>query len=202
MKIHVLKTDINVYSSNSYLLCGNKNSIGDLNTLIDTGTDCSIIHQIKNINTGVGKKTVYQILLTHNHFDHTGCIKDIRKEWNPRLLAYSNNTGADKILKHNDVLKVADTWCQVIHIPEHSSDSVCFYFPDEKALFSGDTPVRIQTPDITFNEIFFERMETLSRLNITKIYPGHGNVIEDGQTVLSRSLKMLREHVKSNGFNS
>jgi glyoxylase-like metal-dependent hydrolase (beta-lactamase superfamily II) len=196
VKIHILRHGNNIYSSNAYLLRGSNNRIGDLNTLIDTGTDCSIIDEIANINTGVGKKTIYQILLTHNHFDHTGCISEIKKRWNPKLLAFSKQTGADKVLKHNDVIKAADSWCQIIHIPEHSSDSVCFFFPEEEALFSGDTPVRVQTTDITFNEENLQRMEELSRMKISRIYPGHGNVIENGTAVLKKSLRMMHEHVR------
>lgn len=196
MKIHILRHGNNIYSSNAYLLCGSNNRIGDLNTLVDAGTDCAIVDEISNINTGVGKKTIYQILLTHNHFDHTGCISEIRKKWNPKLMAYSQQAGADKVLKHNDVIKAADSWCQVIHIPEHSSDSVCFYFPEEEALFAGDTPVKVQTTDISFNEAYLARMEELSRLKISKIYPGHGSVIENGSTVLKKSLRMLHEHLR------
>jgi len=194
MKIHILQHHHDVYSSNSYLLCGENNRIGDLNTLIDAGADCSIMDEIKQINTGVGKRTVYQILLTHNHFDHTGCIAEIMKEWNSKLLAFSRQTMADKLLSHNDVIKVADTWCQVIHIPEHSSDSVCFYFPEEKTLFSGDTPLKILTPDITFKPEYLMRMEELGKMKISKIYPGHGGVIENGSEIIKRSLEILHEH--------
>lgn len=201
MKVHILRHSNRIYSSNSYLLCGSNNRIPDLNTLIDAGADCTILDEIKKINTGVGKRRVYQILLTHNHFDHTRCIGNIMKEWNSKLLAFSRQTMADKLLKHNDVIKVADTWCQVIHVPEHSSDSVCFYFPEEKALFSGDTPVRLQSSDITFNEDYLLRMEELSKMNISTIYPGHGNVIENGSEVLGRSLKLLYKHVKEAGKN-
>ncbi|HKK62122.1 MAG TPA: MBL fold metallo-hydrolase [Bacteroidales bacterium] len=195
MIVHVLKPNRNVYSSNVYLLRGSDNSIGDVNTLIDTGTDPEIIKKIEQINTGVGKKTIAQILMTHNHFDHTGCIKCLKEKWNPKLLAYSKNINPNRVLRNNEVLKVADTWCQVLHVPEHSSDSLVFYFPEEKMLFSGDTPVSVLSDDVSFNETYLKRMEEMSKFNIETIYPGHGSIIENGKSVLEKSVNTLHRQI-------
>lgn len=192
MKVHIIKPAEGVYSSNAYLICGNNNRMGDINTLIDAGSNPNIIETIEEINTGVGKRTISQILITHNHFDHTGSLSMIKKKWKPKVMAYSKNLDSDKVLKHNDVIKAGDTWCQVIHIPEHSSDSLCFYFPEYKALFSGDTPINIQSSDITFEKVYLERMEELNNFKIKTIYPGHGNVIANGSEVIKRSLGLIR----------
>lgn len=197
MKVHVIKPAEDAYSSNAYLICGKNNRIGDINTLIDTGSNPKIIEIIESINTGVGKKAVSQILITHNHFDHKGSLGIVKEKWNPKILAFSKNLNPDKVLKHNDVIKAGHTWCQVIHIPEHSSDSLCFFFPEYKVLFSGDTPINIQSDQITFNQVFFERMEELNHYKISTIYPGHGNIIENASEVINRSLSLIKYPVEN-----
>jgi glyoxylase-like metal-dependent hydrolase (beta-lactamase superfamily II) len=65
------------YSCISYLLLGDQNSSNDINTLIDTGIDDSILKDLEPLPTGIGKQRVQQILLTHNHYDHIGgvCVR-------------------------------------------------------------------------------------------------------------------------------
>jgi len=196
MKIHIIKPIKGVYSSNAYLLRGSNNRMGDINTLIDVGSNPNLIETIEGINTGVGKKAISQVLITHNHFDHTGSLKMVLDKWDSKLMAYSKNLAPYKLLNHNDVIKVADTWCQVIHVPEHSSDSVCFYFPEYKMLFSGDTPINIMSSNITFNQVFLERMEELNKFKISTIYPGHGNIIENASKVIKRSLSFIKYPVE------
>jgi glyoxylase-like metal-dependent hydrolase (beta-lactamase superfamily II) len=193
MKIHVIAADSAIYSSNAYLLCGNHNKIEDINTLIDAGSDPTLIKRIQKINTGVGKRAVAQVLITHNHSDHTLSLHIVKEEWQTKIMAFSQSMNAERVLKHNDIIKVADTWAQVIHIPEHSSDSVCFYFPDEKALFSGDTELDIRSLNGTYDEVFCTRIKELSKLKIDKIYPGHGDVIAEGSKIIKRSLKFLEQ---------
>ncbi|MCL7413271.1 MAG: hypothetical protein M8353_06600 [ANME-2 cluster archaeon] len=56
MIITNLNDTSNTYTSNVYLVRSIKNSIHDLNTLIDVGRDPNIIKKIYNESTGVGKK--------------------------------------------------------------------------------------------------------------------------------------------------
>ena len=68
MKVICLKRNSMKYTCNAYLILGSWNSLQDTNTLIDVGIDASIINEIEKINTGVGKRPVEQIIITHEHF--------------------------------------------------------------------------------------------------------------------------------------
>lgn len=51
----------------------------DLQTLIDSGIVNFIIDKFEYINTSLGKKKVFQVIITYNHFDHkreSSIIKD------------------------------------------------------------------------------------------------------------------------------
>jgi glyoxylase-like metal-dependent hydrolase (beta-lactamase superfamily II) len=72
MKVIQLKKSDKVYSCNSYLILGDWNHIEDLNSVIDPGTDDFVLDEIEHLSTGCGKVAVEQVILTHNHFDHSG----------------------------------------------------------------------------------------------------------------------------------
>lgn len=59
--------------------------------------------------------------------------------------------------KHNQVLSFGDIKLRVIHSPGHSQDSVCFYEPNKRIIFSGDmvpfTPYIQSSIDIMRNSI-------------------------------------------------
>jgi len=102
MKILNLTANSKTYTCHVYLILGNWNALDDVNTLIDAGRDPNLIHIIRNISTGVGKKPIDQIILTHSHYDHTGMITEIKKEFNPLLCAYLTYQKAEKC-KRDDI---------------------------------------------------------------------------------------------------
>lgn len=193
MRVGRLKTNPETYSSNAYLLRGNFNSLKDLTTLIDTGGDDFIIKEIEKINTGAGKKKIDQVILTHNHFDHSGGLKALKEKFNPLTLAFTKNKNIDKTLKNKQIINVADTQFQVIYCPIHSNDSILLYNWEEKILFSGDTPLIINTTENSHNKAFLEIFDFLLSAKIETIYPGHGQPIYNAQHKLKRSYKNLQK---------
>lgn len=178
MKILNLTQNSEVYTSNVYLVTGNFNSLDDVNTLIDTGRDPKIIHSILEASTGVGKKRIEQVILSHSHYDHAGLIKEIKKEFKPKIYAFSSSLeDIDFILKGGEKIKIGDSFFEVIYSPGHSNDSICLYNSDEKILFSGDTNLIINSTDGTYEKSYVDVLKKLSNINIKKIYPGHGNLM-------------------------
>jgi len=179
MKIVNLTSDTNMYTSNVYFLLGDRKSIDDANTLIDVGRDPSIIEKIKQIDTGVGKKKVEKVALTHGHYDHTNMLPVIKDEFNPEAYAFHSFDGVNHVLRDGQTLKLADRWFEIIHTPGHTGDSICLYCEQEAVLFSGDTNLIITTMDGTYQKDYVSALEKIARRNITAIYPGHGEPITD-----------------------
>src|SRR5471030_2840358 len=126
MKIFNLTENSEVYTSNVYLITGNFNALSDVNTLIDVGRDEKVTEKIYTMATGVGKKKIEQVILTHIHYDHSSMLLNIKKEFNPLVYAYSSNfENVDKVLKDGDILKIGDRQFEVIHVTVHSNDSIC-----------------------------------------------------------------------------
>jgi len=177
MKIIPLINNKITYSCNSYLILGDWNRIDDLNTIIDPGTDDFVLNEIARLSTGFGKVPVAQVILTHNHFDHAGAVKAIKERYNARVLAFSDGPGVDEILSDGQFIKAGDDILEVLHTPGHSSDSICLYAPSEKALFAGDTQVRVRWPGDAYSPEYVEALFKIACRDIQKIYSGHDEPI-------------------------
>lgn len=188
-----LKTNPNKYSSNVFLILSEWKRLEDANVLVDTGSDGFIIENIKDINTGVGKKPVDKVIITHAHFDHTGGIKSLKEFCNPEIIANQAGEYVDTICDNGMHIQCGDSLFEIIYSPGHSFDSICLYSEEYQILFSGDTNLNIHSKDGTFTEEYYSTIERLSRLKIKKIYPGHGHIIEDrAEEMIKRSLQNIR----------
>lgn len=194
MKVTLFKKNPNVYSCNVYLIRGNWNAIDDVNTLIDTGTDDFFLEELSQISTGVGKRRVEQVILTHEHFDHSGGLKHVKKEYNPKAYAVSMIQGIDEKAVDGMELKVGDRMAQILYTPGHSNDSICIYVPQEHVLFSGDTALNIKTPGGSYSQEYVEVLERLLRLDIRTVYSGHDEPVTEH---VHEMLKMTYHNVIS-----
>lgn len=201
MKILNLISDNGIYSSNVYFVLGNSNAVEDVNTLVDVGRDPSVMEKIAKTSTGVGKKRVEQVVLTHSHYDHASLLPQIRKRYAPTVCAHSTSLeGVDRLLRDGETLRMGDETFEVIHTPGHSNDSICFYCQGEGVLFAGDSPIIVQSGAGTYEDGFVNALIRLARRNIKAIYFGHGDpLFDDCNTRIHYSLKMVEKSL-SNGL--
>lgn len=195
MKVITIKGSNRVYSSNVYLCLGDWNRIEDVNTLIDVGNDPVRIDAIEKFPSGVGKKRVERVILTHGHSDHMGILPLIHKAFEPEVCAFSPFfDSTTRVLKDGETVKIADRMCEIIHFPGHSDDSICIYCKEEGILFVGDASVIIQSGNGSYEKRFIDMLHALCRKNIQAIYFGHGEplLVNAKQAILS-SLNRIME---------
>ncbi len=191
MKILNLAAKNGVYSCNVYLVLGSWNALRDVNTLVDVGRDPSLFERLDQASTGVGKKRVEQVILTHSHYDHAANLPQVRERYSPVVHAFSASLeGVDSLLENGERLRMGDGIFEVLHVPGHSYDSVCLYCPEEGVLFSGDTTLQIQSLGGSYEMGYILGLEKLCRRDIQAVYPGHGDpILRNYNEVLCHTLR-------------
>lgn len=203
MKIICIPGATHLYSSNAYFVCGDWKRIEDINTLIDVGSDPNIVPIINSLDTGIGKKKVEQVILTHCHSDHTAALPAVIAAFHPKVCAFSPFIdGIDQVLKNGDRLRIGERMCEIIHTPGHSSDSISIYVEDEEILFVGDAPMVIRTVGGGYEENYVNALKDICRRKIREIYFGHGApLLKDAQSTILESLKNVRKSLEGKNSN-
>lgn len=139
------------------------------------------------------------VLLTHAHFDHILAAEAVRQKYQIPVYVEEEDEQvledgrlnlsaawsapctmkADKFLRDGDVLTLAGFTIRVMHTPGHTIGSCCYFLPEEKVLFSGDTLFqgsygRTDFPTSSSRDMVESLRRLLTELpDETKVYPGH-----------------------------
>lgn len=110
-------------------------------------------------------------LVTHTHPDHICGAEYLEKIFGIEPIIYPEE---GLLTLSSEFPKL-----EVIHTPGHKPDSVCYYFPTEKIIFTGDTLFQesVGRTDLAGGNMD-ELLKSLQRLMVlppeTVVYPGHG----------------------------
>ena len=191
-EIKIQNLVLGMVATNCYFLqnTGTKEMI-----LVDPADDADVIIQKTE---ALGGRPV-AVLLTHGHYDHMLAADEVRRHWQIPVYVHEkdelvledaslNLSGfwstsytmkADQLVKEGDVLKLAGFEIHVMHTPGHTMGSVCYYFPEQKVLISGDTLFcqsygRTDFPTSSMREMQNSIRRLLTELlEDTAVYPGH-----------------------------
>jgi glyoxylase-like metal-dependent hydrolase (beta-lactamase superfamily II) len=192
MKIINLTEKSKIYTSNVFFVQGDWNAIDDVNTLIDAGSDLSILDELENLHTGLGQKKIDQIILTHSHSDHTGTLEVLIEMYRPRVYSFNQHLKeVTHILSDGALLKIGDKYFEVFHITAHSYDSICLLYDSEGVFFTGDTSFPIEFENLKLSEENANVLERLDAHRIKTIYPGHGPT----RDFTNRRFQLLKDKV-------
>ena len=186
--------------TNCYLL-----GTGPKRVLVDTGSGLrSFLVLLKE---QLQDHELDAIIITHHHIDHIGGVKSILKgisNNNSDVTIYMKDVGPVWrehrknvqycSLHDGQVIRCGGVALEVWMSPGHTSDSICLWMPEERALFSGDSVLgEGKSPVLEDLHAYFRSMHTLlakleSYEQPVVIYPGHGQVIRDGVAALKLAI--------------
>jgi len=185
--------------TNTYLV-GTRNPI-----LIDTGI--GVPDYVPLLERYLGERgwaRPSRVVLTHRHKDHLGGVKDLRARFPGLPVAKRIHRDDDlpegvENIREGDVIEGDGVTLVPIYTPGHASDHLCYYMPEEKALFTGDVVLSGSTSVIPAGDgDLLDYMASLRRLqtyDVRRIYSAHGPVIEDGPGRIAEYIehRLLRE---------
>jgi hydroxyacylglutathione hydrolase len=129
-----------------------------------------------------------RVILTHRHRDHLGGVEQLSRRF--KGLAVAKMIHRDQglpegiaDLRDGQVIQGEGATLVAVHTPGHASDHLCFYLREEKALFTGDVILGGSTTVIPAEDgdlgAYLASLRRLQRLEVERIYPAHGPVIEN-----------------------
>jgi ribonuclease/clavin/mitogillin len=137
--------------------------------------------------------TIQQVVLTHRHRDHMGGVPDLRR-LDPRVPVSKLIVNDPSLpvpmesLADGAVLRADGATLHAFHTPGHASDHLCFYLEEEQALFTGDLVLGGSTtvipPDDGDLGLYLDSLRRMLALDVRRIYPGHGPVLEPARPVI------------------
>ena len=112
---------------------------------------------------------VVALLITHAHPDHVCGLEFLEKNYDLKAIVQPTEGPLD----------IPFFNIQVIATPGHKEDCVCYYLPEEKILFTGDTLFqesigRTDLPGGDMGTLIHSLNKLVVLPDDTQVYPGHG----------------------------
>ena len=140
------------------------------------------------------------ILITHHHHDHVGGNKELKKKFNSKVIGFDKDKNR---IPEIDICVIDNqNWIEdsfkfkVFHIPGHTSGHICFYFYEEKIVFTGDTLFSLGCGRVFegTHKQMFDSLNKIKNLPLdTKIYCGHEYTLQNSlfcKTYDGKNLKL------------
>jgi glyoxylase-like metal-dependent hydrolase (beta-lactamase superfamily II) len=169
--------------------------------VVDPGPE--ILEHLDAVSEAAGDVAV--VLLTHGHADHSEAARSFaeRMRCGVRALDPRHRLGSEG-LDDGDVVAVDGLEVRVVGTPGHSSDSLSFVLPAERAVLTGDTVLGRGTTVVAHPDgqlgAYLDSLHRLHALaeahEVEAVWPGHGPVIGDALSVLDYYLAHREERLE------
>lgn len=174
--------------TNTYLV-----GLGRRPLLLDTGAGVAVYPELlaRGLVELSASREIDKIVATHGHPDHIGGVSQVRekfghlevlkKPWPERDTA----AGAAPItaIEPDALIFAEGATLQAVSTPGHAPDHLCYYLPEERALFTGDVVLGAGTTVIPEDSgdlaQYMDSLRRLLELDVETIYPAHGPVIRN-----------------------
>jgi hydroxyacylglutathione hydrolase len=133
------------------------------------------------------------IINTHHHWDHVGGNEELVKEFSG-LKVYGHKRDKDRtpaiteLVDEGDTLQIGKLTARFLFIPCHTNGHVALHFPQEKAVFTGDTLFVAGCGRLfegTAADMHNNMVKLMSLPDDTRVYCGHEYTVKNLQFALT-----------------
>lgn len=177
--------------TNTYLV-----GSGAKRILIDTGEGKPeyVAHLAKQLEAN--RCTIQEVLITHHHMDHIGGIQSLQEHLGAPLRVHKYRAsdaawedGVGDSFEGADISTIADgqtfscegATLKALFTPGHTTDHVSFLLEEEKSVFTGDCILGAGSAVFQDLASYMASLQRLKGVGASRLYPGHGPVIDDAQ---------------------
>ena len=163
---------------------------GPVVVVIDPGPDEN--SHLAAIDKKLGGATVGVVLVTHSHPDHLPLAERLARAHRATVRRYPE-------LRDGDVVRAGTLNVTALYTPGHSSDHLCFWLAEDRALFTGDLVLGKGSSMVTYPEgnvaAYLRSLEKVAALNPNILFPGHWDPVPDavGKIDEYRAHRLARE---------
>jgi len=132
------------------------------------------------------------ILNTHHHGDHTAGNDELKKRYRARLIAPASEkhriSNIDQGTHDGDIVKLGDEYIHILETPGHTAGGICFYIPNSKMVFTGDTLFSMSCGRLfegTPEQMYTSLKKIAALPDDTLAYCGHEYTSENARFALS-----------------
>ena len=193
MKIQIIPC---LQDNYSYLIIDEENNIA---CVVDPSEADPIIEYLEN--TQIELKF---ILNTHHHYDHVGGNQKLKEKYGASIIGYQGDKeripGIDILVNDQEIWTHKNFDAKIIHVPGHTLGHICFYFPKDELVFTGDTLFSLGCGRIfegTHNQMF-DSLKKLKQLpKNTKVSCGHEYTLQNSKfcTVHDKNNENLKNKI-------
>jgi ribonuclease/clavin/mitogillin len=158
------------------------------------------------------KASIETVLLTHWHHDHVGGVAHVR-ELQPeegvevkKFVAPSSASGKHEergsedwgVIEDGEVFSCEGVRLRALYSPGHTDDHVGFVLENESGdgegddLFAGDNVLGHGTAVFEDLALYMESLEKMRGVVGGRLFPGHGEVVEDGKGKIAEYVEHRR----------
>jgi glyoxylase-like metal-dependent hydrolase (beta-lactamase superfamily II) len=196
-------------ASNAYLFLGRRVA------LVDSGSEESqrdLLATLRQLE--IRRERIALVVLTHEHAGHAGGSAAF-----PDALVVAHSLAAAKLrhgeelltklrvarapdveLSEGGAIRIGGFSFDVLHMPGHTSGSICLYERSRALIVTGDTVLaRGGVPVVTQNGSSGEHLESLDRLASLRarmLLPGHGPLSDDPAADIAAAAATVRSRLR------
>ncbi len=153
-----------------------------------------------------------QVIVSHAHPDHAGGAAVLAARWPAAEFSKVPWTGADPVdvpwqpLADRATIAIGNGELAVIHTPGHAPDHVALWHEPSRTLFGADLIQLGNTVVIPASRggdlaAYLRSLRLVRSLDPARVYPAHGEVIEDPLSLLDRYIAH-RQHRENQVLNA